>query len=48
MVSLKWRYLRAGATADRKILRDRGNVSSIIPGKAPSIMAHDALSATID
>jgi hypothetical protein len=48
MMRFTWRYLRAGATADRKILRDGGNISSIIPGNTPSIMAYEPLPATID
>jgi hypothetical protein len=48
MMRFKWRYSRRGATADVKILWDCGNVSSIMPGNAPSIMVHKALPATID
>jgi len=33
---------------DRKILRECGNISSIMPGNAPSIMARKAVPATID
>jgi hypothetical protein len=48
MMGFKWRYSRRRATADAKILRDDDNVSSIMPGNAPSIMVHKALPATID
>jgi len=48
MVNFRWRYSRRGATADAKILRDCGNVSSIMPGNAPSIMVGEAAPATID
>ena len=48
MMGFKWRYSRRGATVDAKILRDCGNVSSIMPGNAPSIMVHKALPATND
>jgi hypothetical protein len=47
-VGFHWRYLRRRATADAKILRERGKVSSIIPSNGASIMARKAPAATID
>jgi hypothetical protein len=48
MIAFKWRYLCADATAVANILRRRRNVSSIIPGNGPSIMARGTAPATID
>jgi len=48
MIAFKWRYLRADATVVPNILPGHRNVSSIIPGNGPSIMARGTAPATID
>jgi hypothetical protein len=47
-MTITWRYSRSGATGDPTILSECGNISSTVPGNAPSIMVTEALSDTID
>jgi hypothetical protein len=47
-MTFTWRYLLGRATGVPTILRECGNISSIISGNAPSIMVTEGLSDTID